>query len=290
MTTAEKITLDDDWMICLCGNDPSLDGFFSCLGDGTPVEPADLPGLWDGRRYVCARCGRIVDYQTQEVTGRRDDIQALWAAGNAGHKITGWALQIMNEIRSDMREPFPWGKQIPRNVGSFSLLHDYCDANMLLETDPALMALAVSGSDDDMAVVNAVLNVVNAFLAAEAKQISDLLAAGEWHLDYGVIDEDLLAQQRAHWTGREAAGGYRPDPTRPQASGELTVGQRVKVARRGGITGVIDGFSTDNTVTPPKPLASITFDDGGPGLNYTGDCEPVPYEQQPRSWQERNPR
>ena len=290
MTAAEKITVTDGDLDCLCGNRADLDGFFACLGGGTPVEPADLPGLWEGRLYVCTRCGRIVDGETGEVSGRRDDLQAVWAAGNAGHEITGWALQIMNEIHGDMREPFPWGKQIPRNVGAFSLLHDYCDANMLLDVDPALMGLATSGSDDDMAVVNAALNVVNALLAHEAKQISDLLAAGEWQLDYGVIDEDLLAQQRAHWEHREAAGGYRPDPDRIQASGELTAGMRVKVARRGGITGVIDGFSTDNTVAPPRPLASITFDDGGFGLNYTGDCEPVPYEQQPQSWQERNPR
>jgi hypothetical protein len=199
--------------------------------------------------------------------------------------VTRWAGVLMAEIHNDMREPFPWGKQIPRNVGSFSLLHDYCDANMLLDADPALMDLATSGSDDGMTVVNAVLDEVNARLAAEAKQISDGLADGTWELDYGVIDDDMLNEQRAHWNDREPAAGYSRRHDCPQYSGSVAVGMRVTVERRGGITGVVSGFSTDNTVTPPKPLASITFDDAGPGLNYVADCTPVPWEQQPRSWQ-----
>jgi hypothetical protein len=40
-----------------------------------------------------------------------------------------YAEQILAEIHQDMERPFPWGKQIPRDVGSFSCLHDYCDAN-----------------------------------------------------------------------------------------------------------------------------------------------------------------
>lgn len=44
---------------------------------------------------------------------------------------------IMAAVHEDMQQPFPWGKQIPRDVGSFSALHDYCDANdYLLEYIP----------------------------------------------------------------------------------------------------------------------------------------------------------
>lgn len=43
--------------------------------------------------------------------------------------VSRWADQIMAMIREDMKAPFPWGKQIPRDVASFSELHDYCDAN-----------------------------------------------------------------------------------------------------------------------------------------------------------------
>jgi hypothetical protein len=42
----------------------------------------------------------------------------------------------MAEIHNDMREPFPWGKQIPRDVGSFGNVHDYCDANGYLDVIP----------------------------------------------------------------------------------------------------------------------------------------------------------
>ena len=33
--------------------------------------------------------------------------------------ISGYADAIMAEIREDMKAPFPWGKQIPRDVASF---------------------------------------------------------------------------------------------------------------------------------------------------------------------------
>jgi hypothetical protein len=42
------------------------------------------------------------------------------------------ATAIMAQIDEDIRDGFSWGKQIPADVGSFSLLHDYCDANMYL--------------------------------------------------------------------------------------------------------------------------------------------------------------
>src|SRR5215472_7542234 len=52
-------------------------------------------------------------------------------------KISEYAGKVMEEIHRDMQQPFPWGKQIPRNVGSFSALHDYCDANeYLLAIEP----------------------------------------------------------------------------------------------------------------------------------------------------------
>jgi hypothetical protein len=103
----EKITRgegDDDWLYCLCGNNPSMGGFGSCLPDGTPVEPVggSGPGAWDGRLYVCYVCGRIVDQDTLEVTGRRGEpyIRALEARiadlENQDHRLTpddtaGWS-------------------------------------------------------------------------------------------------------------------------------------------------------------------------------------------------------
>jgi hypothetical protein len=55
---------------------------------------------------------------------------------------------------------------------------------------------------------------------------------------------------------------------------DLTVGMRVRVISRGGITGVVEQAHTwDNTVSPPRPLVHIKFDDAGYGLNYPEQIE-----------------
>jgi ribosomal protein L37AE/L43A len=59
----------DDWIYCLCGNDPSGEGFAPCLEDGTIVEPT-VDGPWKARLYLCERCGRIVDQVSLLVTGK----------------------------------------------------------------------------------------------------------------------------------------------------------------------------------------------------------------------------
>ena len=58
-----------DWLVCQCGNEPHKDGFFTCLKDGTPVEPV-LDGLWEGSLYVCASCYSIYDVDVFEETGK----------------------------------------------------------------------------------------------------------------------------------------------------------------------------------------------------------------------------
>jgi hypothetical protein len=59
----------DAWK-CICGNTPSDDGFFPCDEAGDDTEP-DLGGYWDGVRYRCDRCGRVIDQDTGEVVGQR---------------------------------------------------------------------------------------------------------------------------------------------------------------------------------------------------------------------------
>lgn len=140
-----------------------------------------------------------------------------------------YADAIMAEIHDDMRAPFHWGKQIPRNVGSFSALHDYCDANMyLIDAVPDLGpacdcdmsarvpsfyepgefvedhtdACAVRSDAYERAqdawndLLNAVSNEVDRRLAAEATVISGRVANLDWNAaspgDYGVIDGYLL--------------------------------------------------------------------------------------------------
>ena len=56
---------DKDAWICLCGNQPSSDGFFPCDKQGNEMEPADG---WDGL-YVCLRCGRIIEQDSLRVVG-----------------------------------------------------------------------------------------------------------------------------------------------------------------------------------------------------------------------------
>lgn len=64
----EIINGDKDWFICLCKNEPHLDGFFTCLSDGS-ITPPTLNGDWQGLYYVCGKCSRIVNQDTLEVVG-----------------------------------------------------------------------------------------------------------------------------------------------------------------------------------------------------------------------------
>ena len=62
-----------DWLVCQCGNDPNLDGFYTCLEDGRPVEP-NTDGPWGGDLYVCGGCFSIYDITTFEQAGMASDI------------------------------------------------------------------------------------------------------------------------------------------------------------------------------------------------------------------------
>jgi len=66
---------DSYYLICICGNEPIYDGFFSVVGD-KEVEP-ELGGEWDDRTYFCARCLRLIDCETLKVTGRLDSVTTL---------------------------------------------------------------------------------------------------------------------------------------------------------------------------------------------------------------------
>lgn len=71
----EFITITDGGWVCVCGNEPHLDGFFP-YHDGAQVEP-DADGPWDGVHYVCAACFRIIDQTTGRVVDRRESVQLL---------------------------------------------------------------------------------------------------------------------------------------------------------------------------------------------------------------------
>lgn len=53
--------------MCVCGNAPFGEGFSECNSDGRQVEPVE--GQWDGRLYICNRCGVVIDGATLTVVG-----------------------------------------------------------------------------------------------------------------------------------------------------------------------------------------------------------------------------
>jgi hypothetical protein len=70
MADKEKISHeagDRDGWICICKNTPAGGGFYTCDENGNEVEPTNA--AWKTGLYVCADCGRIIDFQTLEVVG-----------------------------------------------------------------------------------------------------------------------------------------------------------------------------------------------------------------------------
>lgn len=55
-----------DWLVCECGNQPDLDGFYACRPSGEICEP-DID--WDGYSYLCFRCNRIYDIEEMHQVG-----------------------------------------------------------------------------------------------------------------------------------------------------------------------------------------------------------------------------
>jgi hypothetical protein len=58
----------DHWK-CDCGNEPHLDGFYACDGNGNEVEPT--AEAWPLPLYVCGQCGAIYDQNTGKAVGQR---------------------------------------------------------------------------------------------------------------------------------------------------------------------------------------------------------------------------
>lgn len=69
------------WLVCLCGNEPHINGFYACLEDGTMVEP-DINGPWDGHLYLCMGCGAIYDAESFDQKGQIDAAALAAQAAN----------------------------------------------------------------------------------------------------------------------------------------------------------------------------------------------------------------
>lgn len=68
-----------DWVKCVCGNEPHLDGFYPCIENdvyAVEVEPT-VDGPWDGIKSLCATCGRIFEQETFTVVRGPGPVQLL---------------------------------------------------------------------------------------------------------------------------------------------------------------------------------------------------------------------
>ena len=74
--TRERVFIDGatgqvaDWTVCICGNEPYIEGFYPCLPTGEVIEPDNT---WDQILYYCERCHRIINMISGTVTGQADD-------------------------------------------------------------------------------------------------------------------------------------------------------------------------------------------------------------------------
>lgn len=80
--------------------------------------------------------------------------------------VSRYADRIIAMVRKDMERPFPWGKQIPRDVASFSELHEYCDANDYLTHAEVPWGTDPGAGEDGVEVVNMVCAEVTRRLKA----------------------------------------------------------------------------------------------------------------------------
>jgi hypothetical protein len=70
-----KISVTEaEFWTCLCGNQPTLEGFYSCNESGEIVEPT--PTEWKKPLYVCATCGRIIHQRTHRIVGWKTPAEA----------------------------------------------------------------------------------------------------------------------------------------------------------------------------------------------------------------------
>jgi hypothetical protein len=88
-------------------------------------------------------------------------------------RVEFYATRVLAMIHADMDSPHTEGfKDIPRDVGSFSALHDYRDANMWVLD--AMGDLGLPGEDDDTGhdLVNNVIERVHQMLVQEARLLT----------------------------------------------------------------------------------------------------------------------
>jgi hypothetical protein len=69
--TTEHATGTCDHISCVCGNDPTSQGFYHSTIDGqarSPYSAAPPEQRWDGKHVTCTACGRVYEQPTSDDT------------------------------------------------------------------------------------------------------------------------------------------------------------------------------------------------------------------------------
>jgi hypothetical protein len=80
--------------------------------------------------------------------------------------VSSYADRIMVMIREDVERPFPHGKRVPRDIASFTALHDYLDANDYLIQADVPWGTGPGAGEDGAEMINAVCAEVSRRLQA----------------------------------------------------------------------------------------------------------------------------
>jgi hypothetical protein len=81
--------------ICLCGNVPCDDGFYTCDAKGNEVEPTAMD--WTIGLYVCAACGRMIEPRSfgwSDETRPRQCSPNLVLSTDTPHHAACWSCLI----------------------------------------------------------------------------------------------------------------------------------------------------------------------------------------------------
>ena len=139
--------------------DENGDLYTTVQADSLAEVVAEIPESWTAEEMPEPQIGRV----TRTGTYLTEDGVESGTVVTAPQDEAAYADKMMGLIHEDMA-----GGLIPRDVGSFSGLHDYCDANMYtLEVIPEEIVLNYNDEGDN-ALVNAVLDECDRRLAREA--------------------------------------------------------------------------------------------------------------------------
>lgn len=111
--------------------------------------------------------------------------------------VNAAADAIMAEVEKDMTEGFSWGVKMPRDVGSFSAMHDWCDANeYLIDAIPSVEVVPCNcgrGQDD------AVCSCPPDFVAPDVYNTHDFKVCNIFHAEDCAVHSEFNDKVNDIW-------------------------------------------------------------------------------------------